>query len=78
MKDLADKIKVNIHKGLHLGVLQNKDLVEIIELCGNYLNLKTVSDYKRDNNISYQGARKDTKTRRNIVLFDTKYIIDNY
>ena len=33
--------------------IDNSDLVQIIELCGNYLNLQTISDYSKNNNISY-------------------------
>lgn len=70
MKDLVNKIGVTIFNG----DLSNEELVQIIELCGSYLNLKTISDYSRDNNISYNGVKKC----RNIVnIFNTKYVIDN-
>ena len=77
MKSLGENILHNINKGMSNNLLSNGDLVEIFKLAGDYLNLTTPSDYKDLNNISYQGARKDTKTRTNIVLFNTKYIIDN-
>lgn len=34
--------------------LSNDDLVELIKLCGDYLNLKTMPDYAKDEKISYQ------------------------
>lgn len=56
------------------GELNNDDLVQIIELCGGYLNLRTIADYAKDENISYNGAKK---FRNPITLFNTKFIIDN-
>lgn len=52
----------------------NSDLVQIIELCGNYLNLQTISDYSKNNNISYNGVKK---CRKIIKLFNVKLVIDN-
>lgn len=56
------------------GELSNKDMIQIIELCGDYLNLKTRSQYAKENNISYNGAKN---FRENIELFGIKFIIDN-
>ena len=49
-------------------------LVQICELSGSYLNLKTISDYAKYNKMSYNGVKKFRKT---VKLFNTKYIIDN-
>ena len=54
--------------------IDNSDLVQIIELCGNYLNLQTISDYAKNNNISYNGVKK---CRKIIKLFNVKLVIDN-
>lgn len=32
--------------------LENESLVQLIELCGAYLNLQTISDYAKANNMS--------------------------
>jgi hypothetical protein len=56
------------------GEIDNNDLVQIIELCGDYLNLKTRTNYAKDNGKSYNGAKN---FRRNITLFGCKFIIDN-
>ena len=56
------------------GEIDNKGLVQIIELAGGFLNLKTRSAYSKENNISYNGAKK---FRENINLFGVKFIIDN-
>ena len=54
--------------------LDNDSLVQIIEVCGNLLNLETISDYAKNNNLSYNGV----KHHREIVeLFRTKFVIDN-
>ena len=56
------------------GSFTNNDLVQFIEQAGMYLNLKTIPKYSKDNNISYNGAKKC----RNVVkIFDVKFIIDN-
>ena len=43
--------------------LDNTSLVQLIELLGRYLNLKTISDYAKENGMSYNGVKKC----RNIV-----------
>jgi hypothetical protein len=54
--------------------LNNNDLVQIIELCGLYLNLQTISDYAKQHNLSYNGV----KNHRTIInIFKTKYVLDN-
>ena len=74
MSDLKDKILLNIYKGMENNMLSNDDLVQIIEQCGNFLNLQTVSDYARSHKISYNGAKK---FRQKVCIFNTKFIIDN-
>jgi hypothetical protein len=54
--------------------LDNSDMVQIIELCGMYLNLQTISDYAKEHNLSYNGV----KNHRQIVnLFGNKYVLEN-
>ncbi len=50
LKFIADKIESDD--------LDNSSLIQIIELCGNYLNLQTISNYAKSNNISYNGVKK--------------------
>ena len=54
--------------------LNNESLVQIIELCGGYLNLQTISDYAKANNLSYNGVKK---CRKYVKLFKVKFVIDN-
>lgn len=56
------------------GEIDNNGLVQIIELAGGFLNLKTRSAYSKENGISYNGVKR---FRDNIELFGVKFIIDN-
>ena len=64
----------DLEKQLYKGKFDNKDIVQLIELAGTYLNLQTIPDYAKENNISYNGV----KNFRNIIkLFNVKFVIDN-
>jgi hypothetical protein len=54
--------------------LSNQDLVQLIELCGGFLNLKTIPDYAKANNLSYNGVKKHRKIQ---IIFNVKFVIDN-
>lgn len=71
---LVDKIKNRLSHNIQNNELTNSELVQIIEHIGSYLNIQTISDYAKNNNISYNGAKK---FRKNITLFGVKFIIDN-
>ena len=69
-----DKIQEYISKVMNKGDLSNDDLVQIIELCGSYLNLQSISCYSKENKMSYNGVKKF----RNVVdIFGCKLVIDN-
>jgi len=74
MSELRDKLLINIHTGMENNLLSNDDLVQIIEQCGSYLNIRTIADYSRQNNISYNGAKNFRHIRK---IFNTKYVIEN-
>lgn len=63
-----------IEQEIQNGNLENSSIIELIQLCGDYLNLKKLKDYAKENNISYNGAKK---CRNPITIFNTKFIIDN-
>ena len=72
----GSKLNDFVGKKIQNNELSNNDLVELIKLCGDYLNLKTIPDYAKSEKISYPGVLK----RKNIVIakiFNTKYVIDN-
>ncbi len=54
--------------------LNNDSLVQIIELCGDMLNIKTIQQYANDNNMSYNGVKKCRDVRN---VFGVKLVIDN-
>ena len=70
----ADKLEIFIAEKFETGQINNSSLVQIIELCGGYLNLQSISDYAKDNNMSYNGVKHHRKI---INLFGNKYVIDN-
>lgn len=49
-------------------------LVKIIELAGQYLNIRTISDYARENGKSYNGVKNFAPITE---LFGVKFVIDN-
>jgi len=60
---------------IHNGELEFEDMVKIFELLGHMLNVKTVSEYARTNNISYQGA---LKRKLDVIEFGgLKLVTDN-
>ena len=70
----TEKLTAFIAQKFQNGELDNDSLVQIIELAGAYLNLQTISDYAKKNNMSYNGVKKCRNVK---VLFSTKYVIDN-
>jgi hypothetical protein len=54
--------------------LSNEDLVQFIELSGTFLNLQTIPDYAKENNLSYNGVKK---FRKIVSLFNIKFVLDN-
>ena len=54
--------------------IDNNGLVQLIECAGDYLNLRTIPNYAKEHNISYNGAKK---FRQVVEIFNTKFIIDN-
>ena len=74
MTEYEIKIIEKLQESVIDGRLSNECLVQIIEQCGSFLNLKTISNYAKTNQISYNGAKK---FRENIDLFGVKFILDN-
>lgn len=66
-----------LSESIYNGRWSNDGLVQLIELAGSALNLTTIADYAKQNDMEYQGARKNTKYRENKTIFNTKYVIDN-
>ncbi len=74
MSDLEEKVLNKLETLIIENQLSNDNLVQIIELCGSYLNLQTISDYSKNNKISYNGVKKCRYIRN---IFNVKFVIDN-
>lgn len=74
IKEKNEKIKHFIFQKFQNGELNNDTLVQLIEQTGNYLNLKTISDYAKENKMSYNGVKNNRKI---IEFFNVKFVIDN-
>jgi hypothetical protein len=70
----TDKLLKFVAEKFQNDELDNDSLVQLIELAGAHLNLQTISDYAKANNISYTGAKKFRKT---VKIFNVNFIIDN-
>lgn len=64
-----------IEEKLFKGEITALDLVQLFERLNPYTSLKTIPQYAKDNNISYNGAKK---CRDVVKLFGVKFIMDNY
>jgi hypothetical protein len=59
---------------MQLGDFTNDDLVQFIELAGMFLNLKTITQYKECNKMSYNGVKNHRYIKE---IFNVKFVIDN-
>lgn len=69
------EIESLIEEKLFKNEISATDLVQLFERLNAYTNLKTIAQYAKDNNISYNGAKK---CRKVVKLFGVKLIMDNY
>ena len=53
----------------------NNDLVQFIESVGKYLNLQTLPDYAKENNMSYNGVKKFRDVKE---IFGVKFVVNNF
>lgn len=70
----TDKLLNFVAKKFEQGELNNDSLVQLIELCGDYLNLQTISHYAKDHKMSYNGVKHHREIKE---IFNQKYVIDN-
>ncbi len=77
--ELHNVIKTHLGHRLQNNELTNNDITSLIDLLGSYLNLKTISDYSKANNISYNGVLERIKSGKikEYTLFNIKFVIDN-
>jgi hypothetical protein len=80
MQQLSDYEEKSLNKlggAITDGQWSNEGLVQLIKLSGGFLNLQTIADYAQNNKISYQAAKKNAAYRKNIEIFNCKFVIDN-
>jgi len=79
MSELTNKINQHLSERVQKGELSNEDIISIIDHIGSYLNLKTISDYAKAENISYNGVlkRMGNNQIQKYTLFNQTFIIDN-
>jgi hypothetical protein len=70
----GEKLEKFIYDKFNQNELSNDDLVQFIELCGMLLNVQTIPDYAKENNMSYNGVKKNRKITK---IFNVKFVIDN-
>jgi len=71
---LTSTICEHMQKQFESGNLNNNNLVQIIEHIGGLLNLQTISDYAKENSMSYNGVKKFRCIKN---IFGCKFVIDN-
>jgi hypothetical protein len=57
-----------------VGMLSDKDVIDIIDDCGNLLNLIKPSDLSKVTGKSLSACSKETKGRKIVTIFNTKFI----
>jgi hypothetical protein len=70
----SDKLLTFVAEKFENKQIDNSTLVQLIELCGSYLNLQTIPKYCKNNNISYNGAKK---CRNIIKVLGVKFVQEN-
>lgn len=68
--DIINRLGTYIHEN----GMSNEALVQLIELSGSFLNLMTISDYAKANQLSYNGVKHN---RTIVKIFNTKFVIEN-
>ena len=75
MKNI-DKIRSSIELDFYSGDINNSEIVELLELCNELLQLKTVPQYAEIHPISVNGIYK---CRKDLIveIAGKKFVIDN-
>ena len=76
MTEIENNILENIESEIQMNNISNAFLVKLIELGGDYLNLKTIPDSASYNGVSYNGVLS-CKDRYPVKLFNVTFVVDN-
>lgn len=71
---VIDEIQNIIVESFIEGKINNAEMVQLIELCGLYLNLQTISEYAKEHKMSYNGVKNHRKI---VKIFNVKFVVDN-
>jgi hypothetical protein len=63
-----------LDKSIFNGKWSNEGLIKLVQIIEPYLNAKTIPQYAKEYNMSFNGVKK---CRTQVVLFSKKFIIDN-
>ncbi len=63
-----------VAKKFEAGELDNDALLQLFKVMGSYLNLMTISDYAKANNLTYQGVKS---CRRVESIFGVRFVVEN-
>ena len=70
--DLGKTCVERLGKLAYEGQILDGDLIQIIELCGDFLNIKTRTQYSKECGISYNAAKR---FRKNVVIFGVNFVV---
>lgn len=70
----TEKLIAFVSRKFEAGELDNNSLIELFKHTGAYLNLQTISDYARDQKMSYEGVKR---FRRIEIIHGVKFVIEN-
>ena len=75
IRENTDKLLSFVSEKFESNELDNQSLLELIQLGGDYLNLKTIPNYAKANGMSYEGVKKCRQIK---LLFGARFVVDNY
>jgi hypothetical protein len=70
------KIRERLFECIHNGEIEDEDLAKITEHCCKILNLQTISNFSKSENISYNGVKYKKNGR--VFIDGCEFIINNY
>ena len=74
IKDLHENISIMFENELY----SDSDLVNIVNQCGDYLNIISPKNLKGREGISSVSANKETSNRKIVSIFNTKFIKEEF
>ena len=78
MTEYLENVSIRFIKSSQKGIITYTDELNILEYLVQKFKLKTISQYAKENNISYQGTLKKLKSKKlmTIKLSNKLYIIN--